>query len=216
MRNRVITVCATLMLLYPAAAVQAGDTGVNMKAGTLGIGVEISRSFSDRFSIGVGFNSYDHKTTDEASGINYDFIFELQSAAVLANFHPFGGTFRFTGGVLFNNNELDLTGKPSGSAYVINGTSYPAATVGDLTGKLTFNSTAPYLGIGWGNRPGAKVGLSVDIGVLNQGSPKLALATTGSVPGLAADLEQERRSAEEDLSDFKWYPVLSLGVYFRF
>ncbi len=133
------------------------------------------------------------------------------------NYHPFSGTFRFTGGLLYNKNELNLTGKPSsGSTYVINGTTYTAAEVGTLTGKLTFNSTAPYLGIGWGNRPGGKLGLTADIGVLYQGSPKLALAATGAAAGLDSDIEQERRSAEEDLNDFKWYPALSLGVYFRF
>jgi hypothetical protein len=34
-------------------------------------------------------------------------------------------------------------------------------------------------------------------------------------PG-AADLEVERRQAEDDLKDFKWYPVISAGLYFRF
>jgi hypothetical protein len=105
--------------------------------------------------------------------------------------------------VLYNNNELKLTGKPSaGSTYTINGVTYTAAQVGTLTGTLTFNKTAPYLGLGWGNRPGSKLGLSADIGALYQGSPKLSLSATGSVAGLSSNLEQERKSAEEDLGSF--------------
>ncbi len=195
----------------------ADDWGVNLKAGTLGAGVELSKSLSDKFSASLGFNSYNYKTTDNTNGIDYDFKYELQSVGLLANYHPFSGVFRFTGGVLYNNNELSLTGKPtSGSTYTINGVTYTAAQVGTLTGKLTFDKTAPYLGLGWGNRPGSKFGLFADLGVLYQGSPKLSLTVTGAAAGLSADLEQERKKAESDLSNFKWYPVLSFGLYFRF
>lgn len=195
------------------------DIGLNLKAGTLGAGVELSRSFGEKFSVGLGINAYDLKTTDSSSDIDYDFNFDLQSVALLGNYHPFGGVFRLTAGALYNKNELKLTGKPSaGSTYSINGVSYTAAQVGTLTGTLTFNSIAPYFGLGWGNRPGGKLGLSADVGVLHQGSPKLALSATGALsnPTLAADLERERQSAESDLSDFKWYPVVSLGLYYRF
>ncbi len=207
-----LTVCATSCF-----AATADDWGINLKAASLGAGVELSKSLGEKFSVGLGFNSYHYKTTDSASGIDYDFKYELQSAGLLANYHPFAGAFRFTGGVLYNNNELKLTGKPSaGSTYTINGNTYTASQVGTLTGKLMFNKTAPYLGLGWGNRPGSKFGLSADLGVLYQGSPKLTLTATGAAAGLTSDLEQERKKAESDLSNFKWYPVLSLGLYFRF
>lgn len=215
MKISFIPFCAVMLMALPVAVAHA-DTGVNLKVGTLGAGVELSKSFSDKFSLGLGINSYDYKTTDRASDIDYDFNFDLQSVALLANYHPFSGTFRFTGGVVYNKNELNLTGKPVGTNYVINGVTYTAAQVGTLNGKLTFNSTAPYFGLGWGNRPGGRLGLSADIGVLYQGSPKLTMSATGAAAGLAADIEQERRSAEEDLSDLKWYPALSLGMYFRF
>lgn len=204
----------TLMTSFAQA-----DVGLNVKAGTLGAGVELSKSFGEKFSVGLGFNAYDLKTTDSSSDIDYDFNFDLQTVALLGHYHPFSGIFRLTAGALYNKNELKLTGKPSaGSTYSINGVSYTAAQVGTLTGTLTFNSTAPYFGLGWGNRPGGKLGLSADIGVLYQGSPNLALSATGALsdPGLASNLEQERRSAEEDLSDFEWYPVISLGLYYRF
>lgn len=217
MQNRFIPVWTVLILALSLSFAHA-DAGINLKAGTLGVGMELSKSFSDQFSLGLGVNAYDYKTTDRASDIDYDFNFDLQSVVFLANYHPFSGAFRFTGGVVYNDNELNLTGKPTGTNYIINGQSYTAGQVGSLTGKLTFNSTAPYLGLGWGNRPGGRLGLSADIGVLYQGSPKLLLNATGALsdPALASDLEQERRSAEEDLSDFEWYPVLSLGMYFRF
>ena len=218
MKNRLILSCIAFVSALSMTVARA-DIGLNVKAGTLGAGVELSKSFGEKFSIGLGFNAYDFKTTDSSSDIDYDFNFDLQSVALLGHYHPFSGIFRLTAGALYNNNELKLTGKPTaGSTYSINGGSYSASAVGTLTGTLTFNSLAPYIGLGWGNRPGGKLGLSADIGLLHQGSPKLALSATGALsdPLLAADLEQERRSAEDDLSDFKWYPVVSLGLYYRF
>ncbi len=221
MNKSLLLACAVSTSILSATssfAAPANDWGVNLKAGTLGAGVELSKGLSDKFSVSLGFNAYNYKTSDTTSDISYDFKLELQSAALLANYHPFSGVFRLTGGVLYDNNELSLTGKPSGATYTINGVTYSSSAVGNLTGKLTFNKTAPYLGVGWGNRPNSRFGLSADIGALYQGSPKLSLSATGALsdPALAADLERERASAESDLSKYKWYPVLSLGVYFRF
>jgi hypothetical protein len=221
MKKRLFVGCVAPVMIFCAAPVLAGtgDFGIGVKAGSLGAGAELSKAFSDKFSIGLGINSYNYKTARTESNVDYDFKFELQSVSLLGSYHPFGGAFRLTGGVLYNNNELKLDGKPSaGSTYDINGVTYTASQVGTLTGKLTFNKTAPYLGVGWGNRPGSKFGLSADIGVLYQGAPNLALSATGALsdPALASDLEQERKSTESDLSGLKWYPVLSVGLYFRF
>ena len=200
-----------------ASAAPTDDVGINLKAGTLGAGVEVSKGFSEKFSAGLGFNSYNYKTTDTTSGINYNYEFDLQTISLLTNYHPFRGVFRVTAGVMYNSNELKLTGKPSsGAIYEINGKTYTDTQVGTLSGKLTFNKTAPYFGLGWGNRPGGKLGISADVGALYQGAPKLALSASGNVAGLSADVEQERKNAEADLSNLKWYPVLSLGLYFRF
>lgn len=221
MKKRLLVGCVAPAMIFCTAPVFAGtgDFGINVKAGSLGAGAELSKSLSDKFSIGLGVNSYNYKTAKTESNIDYDFKFELQSVSLLGSYHPFGGMFRLTGGVLYNNNELKLDGKPTaGSTYNINGVTYSASQVGTLTGALTFNKTAPYLGIGWGNRPGSKLGLTADIGVLYQGAPSLALNATGALsdPALASDLEQERKSAESDLGNFKWYPVVSVGLYFRF
>ncbi len=163
-----------------SATVVCADIGVNVKAGTLGAGVELSKGLSDKLSVGLAFNSYNLKTTDTTNQVDYDYEFKLQTVGLLANYHPFSGIFHMTAGVLVNNNELSLTGKPTaGSTYTINGTSYTAAQVGSLTGKLTFSKTSPYLGLGWGSRPNGSFGLTADIGALYQNSPKLALNSSG-------------------------------------
>jgi hypothetical protein len=59
-----LTFCAA-----PSLAATADDMGVNLKAGTLGAGVELSKSLGDKFSVGLGFNSYHYKTTDSAAAL---------------------------------------------------------------------------------------------------------------------------------------------------
>ena len=217
--NKTLFVIFAASTLALSASVVCADIGVNVKAGTLGAGVELSKGFSDKLSVGLALNAYTYKTTDKTSNVDYDYKFELQSAGLLANYHPFSGIFRLTAGVMMNNNELSLTGKPvSGATYTLNGVTYTASQVGTLTGKVTFNKTAPYLGLGWGSRPNGSFGLTADIGALYQGSPKLTLDATGALsdPALAANVRAERAKAESDLSSFKWYPVVSLGLYYRF
>jgi len=215
MKSARLAVAAALALAAPAAG---ADIGINPRIGTLGYGIELSAGVSDKFSVGLGFNNASRKRQDNTDGVDYEFEWKLRSAELLANYHPMGGAFRLRAGVLLNRNKFDLTGKPSGGTYDFNGVIYPAAAVGTLTGKLSFNKTSPYLGLGWGNRPNGSWGVTFDLGAVYQGKPKLGLEATGAAANaaLAADLEAERQQAEEDLSSFKWWPVIQLGMYFRF
>lgn len=195
------------------------DIGINPRLGTLGYGIELSAGVNDKLSVGLGFNNVSRTRQDNTDGVDYQFDLRLRSAELLANYHPMGGAFRLRAGVLLNRNEFELTGKPGGTGtYDFNGVTYTAAQVGSLTGKLSFNKTSPYLGLGWGNRPNGSWGVTFDLGAVYQGKPKLGLEATGAAadPTLAADLEAERQQAEDDLSSFKWWPVIQLGMYFRF
>ena len=211
---------ASLLSAFALCSPEAlADIGINPRAGTLGYGIEISAGLSDKWSLGVGFNSRRYKRPSTTEGVDYDYDLRLRSGEVLANFHPFSGAFRLRAGVLFNRNEFLLTGKPDASGnYEFNGQTFPASAVGTLTGDLSFSKSAPYIGLGWGNRPNGSWGVTFDLGAVYQGKPKLGLEATGAAsnPTLAAALEAERQQAEDDLSSFKWWPVIQLGMYFRF
>jgi len=215
MKSSYLAVAAALALAAPAAG---ADIGINPRIGTLGYGIELSAGVSDKLSVGLGFNNVSRTRQGDADGVDYDFDLRLRSAELLANYHPMGGAFRLRAGVLLNRNEFELTGKPSGGTYEFNGVTYPAAVVGTLSGRLSFNKSAPYLSLGWGNRPNGSWGVTFDLGAVYQGKPKLGLQATGAAadPTLAADLEAERQQAEDDLSSFKWWPVIQPGMYFRF
>ena len=61
--------------------------------------------------------------------------------------------------------------------------------------------------------------MNLDFGVLWQGSPKVDISTDGILSGnpiFEASLEAERLELEDNLSDYKVWPVISLGFVVNF
>ena len=140
---------------------------------------------------------------------------------LLADLFPFGNNFRISAGLMLNENEVTMTGKPTNRTYTIGGITYPAALVGSLTGTVDFNTVAPYAGIGYGGAfsDNSNWSFFCDLGVLYQGSPNLSYTADGALSGnpiFEASLEKERKELEDDMSKYEYYPVLSLGVTYKF
>jgi hypothetical protein len=127
--RKISSILAAVVLLATGSIVSASETGgfgAGVKAGTLGLGVEVTYAVSPRLTVGVGINKYSVTSTDTTDGIDYDVDLDLQTVSVLANFHPFAGSFRITGGVMINSNELSMAADPA-ATYDIGGTTYTAA-----------------------------------------------------------------------------------------
>jgi hypothetical protein len=210
MKKKIVLLAA----LLPGIA--AADIGVGLKLSTLGYGAELSTPLSESWNARLGINQFTYSNTGTTSDVDYDVKLKLQTVAAIADWHPFQGVFRMSVGYFYDNNRLDMTGKPTaGGTYDFNGTPY---AVTDVKGKLSFSKGAPYFGLGWGN-PVAKDsnwGFSFDIGAMYQGKPKFALSAAGCTGACATDLEAERAKAESDLSGYKWWPVIALGVSYKF
>lgn len=191
------------------------------KVGTLGLGVEYVKQIREKVNIKVGYNGYNYNYDSSEGGIDYDLDLNLSNGGLLFDYHPSKGNFRITAGLFYNGNDIDATGKPTAAAtYTIGGTTYTTAQVGTMTGKIDFDNFAAYLGIGTGNalkKEGAT--FLFDLGVLFQGSPKVTLNANGALATNAAfmaDLKKEEIDLQNDIDDFKIYPVVSIGCGWRF
>jgi hypothetical protein len=81
------------------------------------------------------------------------------------------------------------------------------------------NPVVPYLGLGWGNAVDndKRWGISLDVGVYYQGEPEVTLTQVGGTLAVsAADLAAEEKQLEDELDDFEFYPVATLGLHYRF
>ena len=59
----------------------------------------------------------------------------------------------------------------------------------------------------------------MDIGILFQGSPNVSYTASGVLadnPTFQANLERDRQDIEEDMDEYEYYPVLSMGVAYQF
>ncbi|MBU0549730.1 MAG: hypothetical protein KKH80_01080 [Candidatus Omnitrophica bacterium] len=199
---------------------EEGKFALGIKAGTLGAGIEGIMRLNSNFNAKLGVNAFQYDYSGTEDGIEYDFDLELFSVSALLDWHPFKNSFRITSGALYNQNSLDMNAKTA-SSYTIGSATYTAAQVGSLTGELDFDEVNPYLGIGWGNAVGKNKqwSFSFDIGVVYQGSPKVDLSANGTLSGNAAfqaNLDREEQNLEDELEDYQFYPVISLGVCYSF
>ncbi len=242
MPNRTIAVlaaCATLLstaAIAPAPArAQDGATFASAHAGSLGAGLAAGYDISPSFTARAAVNYFSFGTDRSSAGNDYSVDLQLLSLGVLGDWHPFETGFRITAGGLFNGNKMTLAS--SAEDIELGDGIYR----GEMEAELGFNAVAPYVGIGWtsGRAGGSGLAFFADAGVVFQGAPRIS--ASGRVEGqgnacgfglsesgratvqtgcglqdLGADLESEHADLEDQLSAFNLYPVVMLGVTYRF
>ncbi len=210
-----------LALLIPAFSFfissvhAAGGFGATAKIGTLGYGIEGTTGLTDKVNLRFGYQGintsfdYDYET-DNGVTANFDSTLKLGNASVLVDWHSFGGAFRFSGGLMSNGFKLEGNA-PQGN-YQIGDNIYNVALGATFE---TENAVAPYFGVGWGNAvdPKRKWILSADLGILHTGSFMVDLTASG-VP--ADDIAREEAKIQDELDKYKFYPVATIGVSYRF
>lgn len=217
--NAVVIILALL-----AGSTAAADVGVGVKAGTLGIGLEGRWEPIPWFDLRIGANYYDYEDAGAYSGINYNANLTLDTYYLTGSFKFPLSPFRLTAGAFSNGNQVQMQSQDTGGAnFNIGGVSFSSTDVGALRSITSFGSTAPYLGVGFDFELFGKAGLNLDFGVLWQGEPQVALDATGlaSAPqvvqdALAPALEAERLELQDEMSDYKAWPVVSLGLVYNF
>ena len=194
--------------LFASGAAQA--FGIGVRAGTTGLGADIGWGIAPTLSARLGYSALKWGYDADTAHAHYDGDLKLSNLSGLLDFHPLGPSFRLTGGVIFNDNKYQATGRPSSGPGSFDATVEPG------------RSAAPYLGVGWGNVAGAGVNFYADLGVMFMGAPKATLtANCGGLSGAACTTLRNEAAAqqaelEDKLKHFKAYPVLNLGVTIGF
>jgi hypothetical protein len=214
--------CVALTFLggtLPAAAAD-GKWTLGLSGGTYGVGPELAYRLGSHAGLRASAGYFSVDQGEELDDIDYDGEIDLNSIGAALDLYPFGGGFRVSLGARINNNEINLEGRPSTNVEIGNVT-YTPAQVGSLTGKVTTDSFAPTLAIGYGGKLAEGFTMGFELGVMFQGSPKIEdlRATNGTLasnPLFLANLAEEERRMEEDAEDFKYWPVLQLQFLYRF
>ncbi len=211
--------CLFIMTAPLAGNALADDSlWFGVKAGTLGIGLEATWRPVPWFDLRAGGNRLNYDDTGTQAGVEYDGQLRLETFYATANFRFPLSPMRITAGAFANNNKLVMTSLAAPS-FDIGGTTYTSADVGTLESVTTFDSSAPYVGVGFDFELFSKLGLNLDFGVLWQGEPQLTLASDGLLandPVFIDALEAERQELQAEVEDYKAWPVISIGFNFSF
>lgn len=201
---------AVLACAMPVAAM-AGDTGtLYTQLSTNGLGLGYAMSLNDDWAARGQYNSYKRSFSgdvgDYGSSANMQLDLTLSSFEVLGDWYPGSGGFRFSGGVVFNDNKITLTGTNANVG---------SASGQTVSGQIKMSkSPSPYLGIGYSVRPkaGKGFGFTFDFGVMRQ-DPQLTLTASGASQ---ADIDAQIASSQDALNKLKNMPVIGLGLSYSF
>jgi hypothetical protein len=220
MKKSAVALAAVLALAAPAIA--SAQVSVGARAGTLGIGGEVSYGLTRMLAVRGGVGVVPFTYENDFEDVNYEVSAPDPIWNVGVDLYPFGGGLRISAGVLSRSSvDLDASGQQEAN---IGGRSY----TGDLNiqGSLTNESEiAPYASIGFGRATGRGFGFFFDLGAAFLGEGEINLTgscsetSTGQpCPEFDARLQAEEDEANAQLDDFgpvvKIHPILQFG--FRF
>jgi len=205
-----------------------GGVSIGVRASTLGVGLEANKAYGEHLNFRLAYHYFETSEEVNDGSTLYTGDLELSNGGLFTDWHPWTSGFRLTGGVMLNNNEVTLQAKPQAATIDIGGTQYNISG-GRLDGRIDFDTVAPYLGLGWGRAVArsSRWGFLIDLGVMFQGSPNVELTPSGTItaggvvvpinsPQLTQSIQNEINTVKSDVEDFDLYPVLSLGLTYRF
>lgn len=221
-----LMITAALLATSFSATVIANDRfAAGVHAGTLGAGIDVAYNLTDTVNIRGALNKASFNFDESVDDLDYDLDIDLQTGGLLFDWHPFASSFRVTAGAYINDNELEgsATSNRAGTVRLGNQV-FTASDVGVVNADIKFNDVAPYLGVGWGDLfHGSRLSFAVDVGVMYQGTPDVDISAvaSGTAPGglqalLDAALDAEVRDLEDELDSFNLYPVVQIGLTYRF
>jgi hypothetical protein len=190
-----------------------GGIGTEGVTGGLGFSIEphdnIRAEFSG-FSISHGFNSGD---------LHYDGTFKILHGGLYLDLFPAPDVvgLRVTAGMLIGDDNLSGDATGMNGTYTLNGVTVP--TNGEtIHASARYPTVRPYLGVGFGHNP-EKRGLSVtfDAGVA-YGKPHVNFDVPSDLVALAGqdNVNAEEQSLQSKADDAKFYPIVKLGLTYRF
>lgn len=207
------------LLALPAASAFAEGHAVGLKVGAFGLGAEYTHELTDRLAVRGAIYGSQLGFDAEESGIDYEADVVWDSLTAGVDFHPLQSALRLSLGIMKNDNALELVSRPA-TSQTIGDTTYTPAQIGVLLGSIGFDDTATFAGIGWDwSRDASVFGMSLDIGVVDQGKPVVTLRGSGTLlgdPAFQQDINAEAVQLTDEASDLDLVPFLSLGFQFRF
>ncbi len=228
LKRTLAAIALVFLTIGATAAFAQSQSAIDLtgSVGTTGVGAHATFPVTPNVDVRLGMGYLGYNYRGSTSTMKYNLDLSAKTYDALVDWYPEKGrSFRVTGGITYNGNPIDVRGQPNAAgALGIGGNIYNAGEVGSVNGKVSFNKFQPYLGIGWGRKLKDEKGwsFSTDLGVLFQGSAKTSLNAGGCTASaavcnqLASDVARESSALAHEMNKFKVYPVLRVGLRYKF
>ncbi|MGQ0704175.1 MAG: hypothetical protein ACT4PM_13695 [Gemmatimonadales bacterium] len=218
-RRPVLFALFVLFALSTLFAPASAQVGIAARASTLGLGAELSVHAGPHVVFRLGGNYFELSRDVSIESNRYLATPHFENGVALVDLYPFKGIFHLSGGIILNYNEGRLAAYPP---VTLDGRTYSESEVSALDATVTFDRTAPYLGIGIAGR--SRVAFVIDLGVGFTGTPLVDLQAASELNGaereeLDARVEREEEQVRDEITRRPWlryHPVVSVGIKLGF
>lgn len=211
-------------LMYSMASMSAYAGEPYVSVGLPGVVVGYAMSVNQKLGLRVDAGTTGNiNRTHTVSGVGFDTKAKYDRFGLFADYFPFGGRFRLTGGLTLNKTQLDLNSRFDGNSTItVNGHDITPAASDYFNARMKFPSTMPYIGLGWGHQAReAGMGFTADIGV-SIGRAKLNTDTNivGKTDSGYTVTQQDVDAKTDEIHDavgrITFMPSASIGLSYRY
>jgi hypothetical protein len=224
---------------YPAGFWGGLKLGAGLDASSLGVGGQLALQVMERANARVGFDWIKVSGTSSSGGVSYAGNVHLQSINANFDYFFFRNIHVSPGLLIYNWNHANESATiPGGQSFSLGNSSYESSVASPVTatGLVSLRRVAPELLVGMGNlipRGRRRWDWEVEAGVAFQGAPKVGLGLSGIVcappnesgptcdsaatdPGVQTNIPLQESKVSRELSVFRFYPVVSVGISYSF
>lgn len=220
--NVVAAALSGLMVSLAAMSAYAGESYVQV--GAPGVVVGYAMTVNEKLGLRADAGTTGSiKRTHSISGVGFDTKAQYNRFGIFADYFPFTGRFRLTGGLTLNKAQLDLNSRFDGSSSItVNGHDITPAASDYYNAKFKFPTVMPYIGIGWGHQARKTgMGFVADVGV-SIGHAKftpdtnLVGKTYSSYTVTQDDVDAKTDEINHKIGRITLLPSASIGVNYRY
>jgi hypothetical protein len=216
-------VALAVCLATAGSAAAQSRWSLGTQIGTTGIGGEVGFMASPNFTFRGDYDYFHFDGEAKGDTLTYKGHFHASVGGLFGDWHPWANGFLLTAGAYIGARDVG-GGAGLQSISTIGGQTFTLDQVRGLKAEAKLDQFAPTLGLGYNNTFYHKHwGFKTIAGVVFSDQPKAELSFVGganldpaTLARLQAAIQAEQAKIDSHLAILKTYPLIELGVAYRF
>jgi hypothetical protein len=214
-RQAAATAFAVALAALPAAARADLFSSVSygVQASTAGHGITLEKPLLYDFSVRIQTGTMSISQQFNYDGNPYTSTAHYNHVGVIADYRPYAGRYRISGGLVFGSDGVDNVARFASPTLRVGSGVYPISGTGTVRTRLRYDRPSLYAGVGTGTGLIRGLALTFDVGALVRNGTATASASGPLASNAAFRADLERLRAEQRTHVV--VPVVSVGLNYR-